>query len=287
MTLLRSTPKAAALITEPLRHFETWNLSSLGGAARQRIKAGIASVHATVLDPSLIANRPTNDIDLMYGQIRVCYDVIAAEFLQAEVLDEVKLTETIPQMVFDVIVSGRWKRGFGFSAPTKTYTLEYGNYWTHPNVQNILVGRCLAGRIEHWRAKAMLSVNPTAQQQQNARRILTNGKRVRPSAIIETLRKDSKSVKACLRRSSAEVLSGKGAALLRRSKGWRQKLDARRRTWKVLPWSEKLRQAYFFAFRTIAIAPIHNSRINSRNSRSINGEWKATRIRSSPAASMS
>jgi len=88
---------------DPLRCFNEWKLESLPREALDRIREGLSSAHADVIDGGA-----DHDSSARRASMRKVFEFITKEYLNAGLLTESMMSQSIPQMVYDTAVSAGW-----------------------------------------------------------------------------------------------------------------------------------------------------------------------------------
>jgi hypothetical protein len=129
----------------PLQWFDEWGLESLGPAARDRIREALTHTHADVIESGA-----DDGSEVRRASMKKLFDAIAAECLEAGLLTESMLNDTIPRMVYDAAVSGRWQTGS--LEKNSGCTLQYGHYWVPADVPRMLAA-LFESQVWRWRGK--------------------------------------------------------------------------------------------------------------------------------------
>jgi hypothetical protein len=131
---------------DPLQWFNKWGLESLVPAARDRIREALTDAHADIIDSGA-----DDGSQVRWASMKKVFDVIAAQYLDAGLLTESMLNDTIPRMVYDAAVSGRWQTGS--LGKNSSCTLQYGHHWVPHDVPKMLAA-LLESRV--WRLRGKL-----------------------------------------------------------------------------------------------------------------------------------
>jgi hypothetical protein len=130
----------------PLHYFDCWPLEGLGSASRSQIKARLLKVHAEFLE------NQTGELPEIHCWRRA-YDVFAIQFEEASLLTEDIIRKTIPAMVADAGVSGRWTFGrFSSIMPSGDRAQRLGQEYYHPDRIRLFF-KFIEGRIVEWSGK--------------------------------------------------------------------------------------------------------------------------------------
>jgi hypothetical protein len=129
----------------PLRWLDEWGLESLVPAARDSIREALTDAHA-----SIIESGADHESQVRRASMKKIFDVVAREHLDAGLLTESMLTDTIPQVVYDAAVSGRWQTGS--IEKNSGCTLEFGHHWVPSDVPRILAA-LFESQVWRWRGK--------------------------------------------------------------------------------------------------------------------------------------
>jgi hypothetical protein len=140
--------------SDPIRWFDTWGLQELSPEARSRIKFGLMSLHANVMESSNEDGSRVRKVSLQKG-----FELFADEYLAGRLLTKSIMEESIPQMVYDAAVSGGWHTG----SPTRNSgcTQQFGHYWVPQQVPAML--RVLF-EPQVWRYRARLELPPSSEE---------------------------------------------------------------------------------------------------------------------------
>jgi hypothetical protein len=129
----------------PLQWFDEWGLENVAPAARDRIREALTDAHADVIESGA-----DNESQVRRASMKRIFDVFAAEYLDAGLLTESMLTDTIPRMVYDAAASGRWQTGS--LEKNRGCTLQYGHYWVPSEVPRMLAA-LFESQVWRWRGK--------------------------------------------------------------------------------------------------------------------------------------
>jgi hypothetical protein len=137
----------------PLKCFDTWELEFLSLDARKRIREGLANAHADVIESG-----PDHDSKVRKASIQKVFDVFATEYQAAGILNEFCLTDTLLKMVYGAAVASGWQTGA--LEQNGRCTLRFGDYWTPPEVPDML-NKLLDAQIWRHRGKLGMKSCPT------------------------------------------------------------------------------------------------------------------------------
>jgi hypothetical protein len=129
----------------PLQWFDEWGLESLVPAARNRIREALTDAQAAVIESGA-----DDGSQVRLASMKRIFDVFAAEYLDAGLLTESMLTESIPRVVYDGAASGRWQTGS--LEKNRGCTLQYGHYWVPFDVPRMLAA-LFESQVWRWRGK--------------------------------------------------------------------------------------------------------------------------------------
>jgi hypothetical protein len=129
----------------PLQWLDEWGLECLVTAARDRIREALTDAHANVIESGA-----DHDSKVRRASMKKLFDVIAAECLDAGLLTESMLNDTIPRIVYDAAVSGRWQTGS--LEKNSNCTLQYGHHWVQHDVPRMLAAM-FESQVWRWRGK--------------------------------------------------------------------------------------------------------------------------------------
>jgi hypothetical protein len=138
---------------DPLRRFDSWDLEGLSPEARGRIRRGVGDAHADVIESG-----PDHDSRVRQASMRKVFGLFAEEYLNTGLLTESIIAEAIPQMVYDVAVSGGWQTGT--LKANGTCTLEFGHYWVPNDVPKMMQNLF---EVQVWRLRAKLEESQSAK----------------------------------------------------------------------------------------------------------------------------
>jgi hypothetical protein len=136
---------------DPLRWFDEWELESLPPEARDRIREGLANVHADVIDS--VAD---HDSSARRTSMRKAFELFTLEYLNAALLTEWVMSQSIPRMVYDAAVSAGWQTGA--LQKNRRCTIQFGHYWVPSEVPAMLEELF---RAHAWRLRGKLPRNPS------------------------------------------------------------------------------------------------------------------------------
>lgn len=134
--------------SDPRRWFDTWGLDHLSADARGRIKEGLADAHADVVE----SGKEDGD-RVREACMKKAFALFAAEYLDAGLLTESMMKESLPQNVYDAAVSGAWATGT--LERNSVCTLRFGHYWVPASIPKMLEASFEA---QAWRLRGKLEV---------------------------------------------------------------------------------------------------------------------------------
>jgi hypothetical protein len=134
---------------DPLQWFDERKLESLPPEAGDRIRQGLANAHADVIDSGA-----DHDSSARRASIRKVFELIAQVYLDAGLLTESMLSQSIPQMAYDVAVAGGWQTGA--LQKNRSCTIQFGHYWVPSEVPAMLEELF---RAHAWRLRGKLPRN--------------------------------------------------------------------------------------------------------------------------------
>lgn len=138
--------------SDPLRWFDS-GLPGLAPDAVARIQAGLVNAHADV-----VSSRGEEGTRVRQESMQKAFDLFAKEFLDAGLLTELMMVQTIPQYVYDAAVSGGWETGA--IEKNSGCTLPFGHHWVPEHVPSRL-RELFEVQVLRWQAKVLLhSIKP-------------------------------------------------------------------------------------------------------------------------------